>query len=245
MQAAQLKFVAHERCVAFGLARPSFDLTSLLRASLLLASLVVSSLAGFSTAYAQAPGAANANAQGNAQNGKQVFTMQGCYKCHGTDAQGTSGRQDSGPRIGPPRLGLPAFLRFVRNPTGAMLPYAPQDVSDADLTDVFAFLQSFGQAQAAALPPGNPQNGQRFFHDDGCYQCHGILGQGATQTGGSRIGPPQIDFPAFLSYVRQPTNQMPPYTSKAVPDSQVNDIYAYLKSIPLATPSKNIPLLNQ
>jgi mono/diheme cytochrome c family protein len=195
---------------------------------------------------ARAQTVANAAPQGNAQHGKQVFTTQGCYKCHGNDAQGMSGRSDAGPRIGPPRLGLAAFLRFVRNPTGAMLPFAPQDVSDPDLADVFAFLQSFGPtSQAAALAPGNAQNGQRFFHDDGCYQCHGMQGQGASQTGGSRIGPPQIDFPAFLSYVRQPTNQMPPYTSKAVPDSEMNDIYAYLKSIPLASPSKNIPQLNQ
>jgi mono/diheme cytochrome c family protein len=184
----------------------------------------------------------------DAQNGKQVFTTQGCYKCHGSDAQGMSQAEirTAGPRIGPPRLGLPAFLRFVRNPTGAMLPYSPQDVSDATLTDVFAYLQSLAPApQANAVAPGNAQNGQRSFHDDGCYECHGDLGQGSSQTGGSRIGPPQIDFSAFLSYVRQPTNQMPPYTSKAVPDSQMADIYAFLKSIPVAPPAKNIPLLNQ
>ena len=210
----------------------------------LLAALAFCLYVGPVPAHAQT--AASATPQGNVQNGKQVFTTQGCYKCHGSDAQGLSGRSDSGPRIAPSRLGLAAFVRFVRNPTGAMLPFAPQDVSDSDLTDVFAFLRSLGQtSQAAALAPGNAQNGQRFFHDDGCYQCHGMQGQGASQTGGSRIGPPQIDFPAFLSYVRQPTNQMPPYTSKAVPDSEMNDIYAYLKSIPLATPSKNIPLLNQ
>lgn len=200
---------------------------------------------GHSSARAQAN---NPTPAGNAANGKQVFTTQGCYKCHGNDAQGLSqaDTRSAGPRIGPPRLGLPAFLRFVRNPTGAMLPYSTQDVSDAGLTDVFAFLQLLAPApQADALAPGNPQNGQRFFHDYGCYQCHGMQGQGSTQTGGSRIGPPQIDFSAFLSYVRQPTNQMPPYTSKAVPDSQMADIFAFLKTIPLAPPSKNIPLLNQ
>jgi mono/diheme cytochrome c family protein len=190
----------------------------------------------------------NAAPAGNSQNGKQVFNSQGCYKCHGSDAQGMSQAETrtAGPRIGPPRLGLAAFLRFVRNPTGEMLPYSSQDVSDAALTDVFAFLQSLAPApQADALAPGNPQNGQRSFHDVGCYQCHGDLGQGSSQTQASRIGPPQIDFSAFLSYVRQPTNQMPPYTSKAVPDAQMADIYAYLKSIPLPPAAKNIPLLNQ
>ena len=42
-----------------------------------------------------------------------------------------------------------------------------------------------------------------------------------------------------------PTNQMPPYTSKAVPDQDLADIYAYLKSIPMPPKGKDIPLLNK
>jgi mono/diheme cytochrome c family protein len=134
-----------------------------------------------SLAGAQTASNAAGQSQGNAQNGKQVFTMQGCYKCHGNDAQGMSAadNQNAGPRIGPTRLGLAAFLRFVRNPTGKMLPFSTQDVSDAALTDVFAFLQSLAQAPQANLAPGNAQNGQTFFHDYGCYECHGGQGQGA------------------------------------------------------------------
>jgi len=205
---------------------------------------------GLSAARAQAQAggaAAPAAAAGNADNGKQVFNSQGCYKCHGAQGQGMSTAQNpsAGPRIGPPRLALPAFLTFVRNPQGQMIPFSPQDVSDAALTDVYAYLQTLGRVQVASLAPGNAQNGQRYFHDDGCYQCHGDRGQGSFQTGGSRIGPPQIELSAFLAYVRQPTNQMPPYTVTAIPDQQVADIYAYLKSIPAAPSAKNIPLLNQ
>jgi mono/diheme cytochrome c family protein len=101
------------------------------------------------------------------------------------------------------------------------------------------------QAGADSAPAGNAQNGKKNFTSDGCYECHGLQGQGATQTGAARIGPPQLALESFISYVRHPTNQMPPYSSKAISDQDLTDIYAYLKSIPLPPKGKDIPLLNK
>jgi mono/diheme cytochrome c family protein len=100
--------------------------------------------------------------------------------------------------------------------------------------------------QSSDTPPaGNAQNGKKLFMSDGCYECHGRQGQGAAQTGAARIGPPQLPFEVFQSYVRKPANQMPPYTSKAISDQDLGDIYAYLKSIPMPPKGKDIPLLNK
>ena len=96
-----------------------------------------------------------------------------------------------------------------------------------------------------APPAGNAENGKKLFMSDGCYECHGRMGQGAAQTGAARIGPSQLSFDGFQSYVRKPANQMPPYTSKALPDQDLADIYAYLKSIPVPPKGKDIPLLNK
>jgi len=71
------------------------------------------------------------------------------------------------------------------------------------------------------------------------------MGQGAAQTGAARIGPPVLPFEVFQAYVRAPGNNMPPYTSKALPDKDLADIYAYLKSIPMPPKGKDIPLLNK
>jgi mono/diheme cytochrome c family protein len=101
------------------------------------------------------------------------------------------------------------------------------------------------QAGADTSPAGNAQTGKKNFTSDGCYECHGLQGQGATQTGAARIGPPLLSLETFISYVRHPTNQMPPYTSKAISDQDLTDIYAYLKSIPLPPKGKDIPLLNK
>jgi mono/diheme cytochrome c family protein len=94
-------------------------------------------------------------------------------------------------------------------------------------------------------PAGNVETGKKIFMKDGCYECHGREGQGAAQASGPRIGPPQRFTRSFINYVRQPTGQMPPYTSKVISDQDLADIYAYLQSRPKATPSKDIPLLNQ
>ncbi|HEV7968845.1 MAG TPA: cytochrome c [Candidatus Acidoferrales bacterium] len=115
---------------------------------------------------------------------------------------------------------------------------------------LFAALRSgtpLAWAQQSSDTPatGNAQNGKKLFNADGCYECHGHQGQGAAQTGAARIGPPQLSFEGFQSYVRNPKNQMPPYTSKALPDQDLADIYAYLKSIPMPPKGKDVPLLNK
>jgi mono/diheme cytochrome c family protein len=101
-----------------------------------------------------------------------------------------------------------------------------------------------GQKSEAA-PAGNSENGKKIFTKDGCYECHGREGQGAAQASGPRIGPPQRFIRSFIQYVRQPTGQMPPFTTEVISDQELADIYAYLQSRPKATPSKDIPLLNQ
>ena len=99
--------------------------------------------------------------------------------------------------------------------------------------------------KGAPSPTGNAETGKKVFTKDGCYECHGREGQGAAQGAGPRIGPPQLSLEGFTKYVHQPTGQMPPYTSKVLSDQDLADIYAYLQSRPKATPSKDIPLLNQ
>ena len=93
---------------------------------------------------------------------------------------------------------------------------------------------------AAGAPAGNADEGKKLFVSVGCYQCHGYEAQGSNATG-PRLGPRPIAFAAFSRYVRQPTNQMPPYTTKVVSDADLANIYAFVQSRP--APAANIPLL--
>ena len=76
---------------------------------------------------------------GDARNGKKLFAADGCYQCHGYEAQGSSA---TGPRLGPRPIAFAAFSRYVRQPTGQMPPYTGKVVPDADLANIYAFVQS-------------------------------------------------------------------------------------------------------
>jgi mono/diheme cytochrome c family protein len=191
---------------------------------------------------------AKARPTGDSQNGKKVYDKLGCFRCHGNAGEGMSqtGKESAPPKIASTHLSLQDFVRSIRAPKGQMPPFGPKQVTDAELSDVYAFLQSAASQPKLELPSSaNSQNGQHLYTAFGCYECHGLQGQGSVQTGGSRLGPPQIPFSGFVAYVRQPTGQMPPYTSKAVSDAQLADIYVFLQSLPNAVSSKSIPLLNQ
>jgi mono/diheme cytochrome c family protein len=115
-------------------------------------------------------------------------------------------------------------------------------ISSADVKKILLvalLILSLGTLALAA----NVDNGKRLFVKDGCYQCHGYQGQGGVA--GARLAPRPIVLAALTAYVRHPTGQMPPYTSKVLSDAGLADIHAYLASIPAAPLVKDIPLLNQ
>jgi mono/diheme cytochrome c family protein len=190
---------------------------------------------------AQAPAAKSADtAAATVANGKRAFTSAGCVACHGAQGQGTA----MGIQIAPPPFELPALITYVRQPTGKMPPFAPGAVSDQQLADIYAFLKSVAPPPSATETlTGNADNGKKLFAAYGCYECHGRQGAGAST--GPRIGPPAITLAAVLRYVRAPSGQMPPYTTKVVSDQDLIDIYTYLKSLPPPPSASSIPLLNQ
>jgi len=103
-----------------------------------------------------------------------------------------------------------------------------------------SILLTLASALAAQTP--SAQNGKKIFDSYGCYQCHDHDGHGGA---GARLAPNPIPFAAFSKYVRQPTDEMPPYTKKVVTDQELADIYAYLQSIPQPPPARSIPILNK
>ena len=76
---------------------------------------------------------------GNAENGKKLFNKDGCYQCHGREGQGSV---MTGPRIAPDPVPFDVLSRYVRKPTGEMPPYTAKVISDQELADIYAFLQS-------------------------------------------------------------------------------------------------------
>ena len=54
-----------------------------------------------------------------------------------------------------------------------------------------------------------------------------------------------LPLEAFVAFVRTTNRAMPPYSEKVLPNQDLEDIYAYLESLPKPPDYKTIPLLNQ
>jgi mono/diheme cytochrome c family protein len=91
------------------------------------------------SAAAQAGGPPANLAPGSADNGRKIFVAYGCFECHGREAQGGAG---TGPRLGPHPIAITAVWQELRHPAGEMPPYTEKTVSNAELGDIYAFLQS-------------------------------------------------------------------------------------------------------
>jgi mono/diheme cytochrome c family protein len=87
-------------------------------------------------------------ADGDAQKGKVAFIKNGCWQCHDYNGQG-SVATSNGKVIARTQLPLDAFISFVHTTNGAMPPFRQQVLSDADLTDIYAYLQSLPEPKSA------------------------------------------------------------------------------------------------
>jgi ubiquinol-cytochrome c reductase cytochrome c subunit len=107
---------------------------------------------------------------------------------------------------------------------------------------VTAWFTCTAHAQGAP-PPGDTVKGKRVYMADGCYQCHGTVGQGSRATG-PHLAPNPLPYEVFAGQVRRPVNTMPPYTTIVLPEQELADIYAYLVSIPPVVDPKAAAILD-
>jgi mono/diheme cytochrome c family protein len=110
------------------------------------ASLLV--LTGVLASYA----AAQSPETGSVASGKTLYNEKFmCYTCHGY-----SGQNGSGARLVPMKMAQTAFIAYVRNPSqpNRMPSFSPKVMSDAQLADVYAYIQSLPNSapDPATLP---------------------------------------------------------------------------------------------
>ena len=99
-------------------------------------------------------------------------------------------------------------------------------------------------ARAQDAPSGDAVNGKRVYLATGCFECHGRSGQGGAYNGPAPIlAKTPLPFEAFKAQMRNPSNDMPAYSEKVMPDRQLADIYAYLQALAGPRPVKDISIL--
>src|SRR3954469_8751152 len=97
-----------------------------------------------------------------------------------------------------------------------------------------------------ALAAGNAGKGKAAFLKYGCWQCHGTEGQGSAATGAGKVlAPDPLPLETFSAFLRSTNAAMPPYSEKVLPNGDLEDIHAYLSSIPKPKDAKSLPLVSQ
>jgi ubiquinol-cytochrome c reductase cytochrome c subunit len=110
----------------------------------------------------------------------------------------------------------------------------------AALAAGLATLAAFGSS--AALAAGDAAKGKQNFMKYGCWQCHGTVGQGSPVSG-PKLAPDPLPFEAMSTFIRNSNRAMPPYREAVLPNQDLEDIHAYLSSVPKPADYKTIPLL--
>jgi len=74
----------------------------------------------------------------SAEKGKEAYVKHGCWACHGFQGQGGV----TGPKLAPEPMAAEAFTAFVRSTNRAMPPYMEAILSNDELADIYAYLQT-------------------------------------------------------------------------------------------------------
>jgi mono/diheme cytochrome c family protein len=86
--------------------------------------------------------------KGDATNGKRVYLTDGCFTCHGRSGQGGA-YNGPAPILAHTALPFDAFKNQLRNPADDMPAFSTAVVSDQEVADIYAFVQSLPGATSA------------------------------------------------------------------------------------------------
>ena len=109
------------------------------------------------------------------------------------------------------------------------------------LTTALGMLIAIAPAMAQSNAKSDQvKHGEVLYEANGCYMCHGTVGQGGV---GPAVAVDLIPYAGVAAYVRHPTGDMPPFSEKILSDADLHDIYAYLSAQPEPKNPDSIPLL--
>src|SRR5271170_7470913 len=86
--------------------------------------------------------------KGDAGNGKRIYLADGCFTCHGRSGQGGA-YNGPAPILAHTALPFDGFKGQVRDPVNDMPAYSDAVLSDKDIADIYAFVESLPGARSA------------------------------------------------------------------------------------------------
>jgi len=161
-------------------------------------------------------------------NGKVLWeeTVSQCAACHGTQGEGVWGK----PLAGDTEITAEAWIAQVRNPRNRMPSFSETQITDAQITDMQAYISSlpvpaeFG-FKDAGLGDDAPA-GQVLLVEKRCVACHGTTGP--LRGFQSRNETPTAE--AVIAQLRNPRNRMPSFSETQVSDEEAGQIAEFMAS---------------
>jgi mono/diheme cytochrome c family protein len=118
-----------------------------------------------------------------------------------------------------------------------------QSITLCVLTSVALAAGNAALAQATPEATKAIEQGRALFMANGCFSCHGTVGQGGERSGAPKLAPEPYPYEAFRALVRTPREAMPRLDEKFVSDEQLRLIHRYLQSIEKGPGAKDIAAL--
>jgi len=109
-------------------------------------------IAAFGVVISGVGRAQDAPPQGDAAHGKQIFLSDQCFTCHGRAGEGGAYNTPA-PILAHTALPFEAFKGQLRNPANDMPAFSAVILSDQDVADIYAFVQSL---PGAGSPKDHP-----------------------------------------------------------------------------------------
>ncbi|MGC8781377.1 MAG: c-type cytochrome [Anaerolineae bacterium] len=168
-----------------------------------------------------------AQSTGDPVKGKAAWEAANCKSCHGANGEG----KYAGVRAGDGKTAAD-WIKQVRTPRANMPAYSAAQISDATLTDMWAYMQTLPKpasftpvttAVAATDPPG-----YRVMVDKRCVACHGNVQAFVKARFVDQKR--EVSTEVVLKQLRTPAKNMPSFNATQVTDAQAAQIAEYLKA---------------
>lgn len=161
----------------------------------------------------------------------------GCGWCHGVRAEGGFGPDLAGGR----GLTWAQFKRAVRQPWGIMPRYTEEQLPDAALADVYAFIKAQPRVTEPGpwywrkAPPTAPLGQQLAVNVLGCGQCHEPE-QKMPRRWMGEVGSETATFEYFATqvydhYKKYPRGMMPQISRERFPEPTLRIVYDWIKEL--------------
>lgn len=168
-----------------------------------------------------------AQGAGDPVKGKAAWAAANCKSCHGANGEG----KFAGVRAGDGKTAAD-WIKQVRTPRANMPSYSAAQVSDATITDMWAYMQTLPKPASFtpySVPvPATEPVGKQLWSQKRCEACHSNFGQAmikARFVDQNR----EVTTEIVLKQLRTPAKNMPSFNATQVTDAQAAEIANFIK----------------